>query len=162
VTRVPGAAWRLLAVLVAALLTGLLPAGWPGRPDLVVLVVAAAGVARGPGTGALTGLAAGWLVDLVPPGGSPLGAAALVYLAAGALAGFLRRYATWSPLLPLLAVLAAAGAVQTVRVLAAAAGAGAATPTGALWTLALTLVAALPLLPLLLGVERALDRRGWS
>lgn len=161
-TRVVGGLWRLVAVVAAVLVTLLLPSGWPGRPDLVVLVVVAAGVVRGPGTGALTGLLAGWVVDLVPPGAGPLGAAALVYLVAGALAGWLRRYATWSPLLPLVAVLAAAGVVQAVRVLAAAAGAGAASASGSLWSLGLTLAVALPLLPLLLGVECALDRRGWS
>lgn len=161
-TRVPGPAWRLLAVLTTVLLTALLPADWPGRPDLPLLVVVAAAVSRGPGTGAATGLAAGWVLDLVPPGGTPLGASALVYLAAGAVAGSLRRYTTWSSLVPGVAVLVAALVVQGVRVVAAVAGAGAATPTGAAWSLGLTVVAAVPVLPVLLATERALARRGWT
>lgn len=161
-TRLPGPAWRLLAVLVAALLPSILPADWPARPDVVLLVVVAAGLVGGPVSGALTGLAAGWVVDLVPPGAEPLGASALVYLAAGAIGGGLRRYAAWSPVLPLLAVLAAATAVQGVRVLASAAGAGTGTVPAALWSVGLTLGAALVLLPLLVVVERALLRRGWA
>jgi rod shape-determining protein MreD len=162
VSRLPGPVWRLLAVLVGALLPSLLPTGWPARPDVVLLVVVAAGLVGGPATGALTGLAAGWVVDLVPPGAEPLGASALVYLAAGAIGGGLRRYATWSPVLPLVAVLAAACAVQGVRVLASAAGAGTATVPAALWAVGLTLAVGLVLLPLLVVVERALLRRGWA
>lgn len=74
--------------VVAALVTVTLRArGWPVVPDLVLIPVLAFGLVRGSVPGALLGLAAGWLVDLVPPGGSPLGLTALLYAAAGALAG---------------------------------------------------------------------------
>jgi rod shape-determining protein MreD len=161
VNRTPGLLWRVVALLAAALLPAALPGGMPARPDLVLLVVGAAALMHGPTTGALVGLGGGWLVDLVPPGGDPLGASALTYLAAGALAGWARRFATWSWLLPLLAVVAAAVLVQGVRVVAAAAGVGTAHPTDLLWSVLVTTVVALVLLPALLAVERALMGRGW-
>lgn len=160
--RLPGPLWRLLAILAAALLPSALPGDWPARPDLVLLVVVAAGLMQGPLTGGLVGLAAGWVVDLVPPGTEPLGATALVYLVAGVVAGGMRRYASWSPLTPLIATAAAVSLVQGVRVVAAAAGAGATTVGQALWGIGLTLVAALVLLPVLVLVERALLGRGWA
>lgn len=160
--HVPGPVWRAVALAVAVLLPSALPGGWPARPDLVLLVVVTVGLMRGPATGALTGLAGGWLVDLVPPGSEPLGASALSYLAVGLLAGWLRRFAGWSGLLPLGAVLAAAVLVQGVRGIAAAAGIGVAHPVDLLWSVAMTLVAALVVLPVLLGVERTLLAKGWT
>ena len=92
---------RTGAVLLAALAVAtVLPRfGVPARfrPDLVVLLVAASAVVRGPAQGALLGLAAGWVVDLVPPGGSPLGLTALLYAAAGATAGLFHRGAHREP-----------------------------------------------------------------
>lgn len=160
--RIPGPAWRALALVVAVLLPPALPGGWPARPDLVLLVVVSAALVRGPAAGALTGLAGGWLVDLVPPGSEPLGASALAYLGAGLLGGWARRFAGCSWLLPLAAVLAASVLVQGVRGVAAAAGIGVAHPADLLWSVTLTLVASLLVLPVLLGVERALLVRGWA
>lgn len=60
-------------------------------PDLVLPVVVAGALRTGASRGALLGLAGGWLVDLMPPGSSVLGTAALVYAAAGLLAGAGRR-----------------------------------------------------------------------
>lgn len=78
----------LLLCLIAALVTVTLRArGWSVLPDLVLVPVVAVGLSRGSVQGALVGLVAGWVVDLVPPGGSPLGFTALLYAAAGALAG---------------------------------------------------------------------------
>ncbi len=78
---------RTVFVVVGALsVATVLPRlGVPARllPDLVVIAVAASAVLRGPAPGALLGLAAGWVVDLVPPAGSPLGATALLYAVAG-------------------------------------------------------------------------------
>jgi rod shape-determining protein MreD len=127
--------------------------------DLVLLVVVAGAVMRGAPAGALLGLGAGWVVDLVPPGGDPLGAAALSYAAAGALAGAARRFGTWSPLLPVLATVAGAVVVQGAGLLVAAATADPLLVGRAAWTVALTTAVGLFVVPLLLGVERALVRR---
>ena len=48
-------------------------------PDLVLIGVVATAVLRGPVHGALVGLVAGWVVELVPPVGSPLGLTPLVH-----------------------------------------------------------------------------------
>jgi hypothetical protein len=66
-------------------------------PDLVLPVVVAAGLLSGPAGGATLGLAAGWMLDLMPPGGAVLGASALVYAAVGLFAGTARRegLASW-------------------------------------------------------------------
>ncbi|HEV7195304.1 MAG TPA: rod shape-determining protein MreD, partial [Pedococcus sp.] len=60
-------------------------------PDLVLPVVVAGALLAGPSGGALLGLGAGWLVDLMPPGAPALGTNALLYAAAGLLAGAGRR-----------------------------------------------------------------------
>jgi rod shape-determining protein MreD len=60
-------------------------------PDLALPVVVAAGLLVGPSRGALVGLAAGWLVDLVPPGSPVLGTSALLYAVVGLVAGAGRR-----------------------------------------------------------------------
>jgi rod shape-determining protein MreD len=60
-------------------------------PDLVLPVVVAGALLAGPSSGALLGLGAGWLVDLVPPAAPVLGTNALLYAAAGLLAGAGRR-----------------------------------------------------------------------
>lgn len=155
-------AFRCVALVVAVLAPTLLPAGMPARPDLVLLVVVAAGLVRGPDTGALVGLAGGWLVDLVPPSGEPLGAAALTYLGAGALSGWSRRLVAWSPLVPLLATAAVTLAVQGVRGITAAAGVGVVHPVDLMWTVAMTVLFGVLLVPVLLAVERALEDRRWA
>ena len=154
---------RTSAVLVAALsVATVLPRfGVPTRflPDLVVLVVASSAVVRGPAHGALLGLAAGWVVDLVPPGGSPLGVTALVYATAGAVAGLAHRAASRGLLGALLGLAAATVVVEIGGVCVAILGDGsfdlAAAATRTLTTLAVGLLA----LPLLLGVDRSLTRR---
>jgi rod shape-determining protein MreD len=154
---------RAAAVLVAAVAVATvlprfgLPVGF--RPDLVVLLVAASAVLRGPAHGALIGLAAGWVVDLVPPGGSPLGLTALLYAAAGATAGMAHRTAPRSPLGAFLGLAAATVVVELGAVCVAILSDGAfdlgAAATRTLTTLAVGSVA----LPALLGVDRALTRR---
>jgi hypothetical protein len=66
-------------------------------PDLVLPFVVAGALVGGPVRGALLGLGAGWLVDLVPPGAVLLGTGALTYAACGLLAGAGRRegLASW-------------------------------------------------------------------
>ena len=81
-------ALALLLCLVASFVVVTLRArGWSVVPDLVLLPVVAIALTRGSTVGALIGATAGWVVDLVPPGGQPLGLTALLYAAAGALAG---------------------------------------------------------------------------
>ena len=62
-----------LPLVAAVLVVTLRARGWPVVPDLVLLPVVALALSRGWLAGALLGLAAGWVVDLVPPGGDPLG-----------------------------------------------------------------------------------------
>jgi rod shape-determining protein MreD len=152
---------RALLLLAAVLL----PSAWPvglARPDLLLLVVAAAALLHGPTTGLLVGLAGGWLLDLVPPGAEPLGGSALTYAAAGALLGLGRRAVAASPVLPWLATAVAAAAVLAVRGVAAAAGVGRAAPAELAWSWVMTLLVAVLLLPVLLEVERRLTGRGWA
>ena len=59
-------------------------------PDLVLLVVVGAGLARGATFGMVTGLAAGLLVDLTPPADHVAGRWALALLVVGYLAGTIR------------------------------------------------------------------------
>lgn len=80
-----------LCVVAAVIVAVLQTRGWSIVPDLALLPVLALALSRGPVPGALVGLAAGWIVDLVPPGGQPLGLTALLYALAGSLAGLGRR-----------------------------------------------------------------------
>jgi rod shape-determining protein MreD len=76
----------VVAVLVQVGLLALLPL--PGAtPHLVLVVVAALAIARGPGVGAMTGFAGGLLLDLAPPAAHAAGQWALVLTLAGYLAG---------------------------------------------------------------------------
>lgn len=101
-----GAAVVLTAVLLQGVLS-VLPL--PGAaPDLLIVVVAAFALAEGPASGALTGFAAGLLVDLGAD--HELGRVALAYVLAGYVAGLVHDRPDRSRLLPL-GVVAAAGAV---------------------------------------------------
>jgi rod shape-determining protein MreD len=90
--RLPATALRAVLLLLAALFS---VSTWPrdpaGFPDLVLPIVVAGALLAGPSGGALLGLGAGWLVDLLPPGSPVLGTNALLYAAAGLLAGAGRR-----------------------------------------------------------------------
>src|ERR1700761_8499233 len=87
-------ALAVILVLVALILqlttiNGLrLPGG--GVPDLVLLVVAALGLASGPSAGAVTGFAAGLCLDLAPPGFGVVGTYALAFCLVGWACGRLR------------------------------------------------------------------------
>lgn len=161
ISTLPSILTRTVLLVVAVLAPALLPSGMPAPPDFVVLVIAAAALLHGPVTGALAGLAGGWLIDLVPPGGEPLGASALTYAAVGALVGVARRWTPWSPVVPWIAAVGGAVVVQSVRGLTAAAGVGVVHPRDLLWSVAATGLFALLLLPVLIGVERFLLQRRW-
>ena len=159
--RVLGPLVRGLLLLAAALL----PSAWPAglaRPDLVLLVVAGVALLHPPRVGLLVGLAGGWLVDLVPPGAAPLGASALAYAAVGLGLGAVRRQLVLSPVLPWIATAAAAALVLGARGVGAAAGAGRALPGELAWTLGVTMLVAVLVLPLVMGLERWMTRRGWA
>jgi len=81
------AALIALALAGAVLVIALRARGWSALPDLALLPVLALGLSRGWPAGAALGLAVGWLVDLVPPGGDPLGLTPILYALAGSLAG---------------------------------------------------------------------------
>ena len=150
-------ATRTLLLVAAVLLPRALPpATQVPRADLVLVVVAAVALVRGPTAGLLTGLAGGWLLDLVPPGAAPLGAGALVYATAGALLGLARRFTVVSPLLPWAATVGAAALVLGVRGVSAAAGFGRATAHGLWWAWVASAVLCAVLLPLLVVLERRL------
>lgn len=160
-SRVPGVLLRALLLLAAVLL----PSAWPAglaRPDLVLLVVTAAALLHRPSTGLLVGLAGGWLLDLVPPGAEPLGASALTYAAVGLGLGLARQVTAVSPLLPWLVTGVAAAAVLGVRWVTATAGVGRALVPDLAWSWAMTMLVAVLVLPLLMGLEQRLTDRGWA
>lgn len=160
--RVPVMVWRLMALLAAVLLVPLLPPGLPARPDVVLILVAAVALRGGPVAAALVGLVGGWIIDLVPPGGDPLGGTALVLAAAGLAMGSVRGWQRVSPLAPFALVLLGAAVVQGVRGVTAAAGFGTAPWPELAWSIGMTGAFAVVLLPLFLQVERVLHRAGWA
>ena len=116
------ALWATAAVVAQVLDVGVLdrqPVAGPAV-DLLLLVVVAAALAAGSVAGATAGLLAGLLADLTPPAAGLLGAGALAYGLAGALAGRWHRpgEAVDQPvLLSLAAAAVAAVAVSAVRLL---------------------------------------------
>ncbi|GAA3701144.1 hypothetical protein GCM10022399_17020 [Terrabacter ginsenosidimutans] len=154
---------RTAYVLVAALLVAtLLPRlGLPPRwvPDLVLVGVVATAVLRGPVHGALVGLLAGWVVELVPPVGSPLGLTALVLMVAGLVAGFFRRTSSRSRLRAPVALLAATAVVLAGHMGSAVLADGRVEVVDGLWRLLTTVVVGGLLLPAFLALDRALVRR---
>ena len=67
-------------------------------PNLALLVVVAASIARGPQFGAVVGFAAGLLLDLAPPADHVAGRWALAFVVVAILAGRVRADARRSPL----------------------------------------------------------------
>ena len=154
---------RTAYVLVAALLVStVLPRlGIPPRwvPDLVLVGVVATAVLRGPVHGALVGLLAGWVVELVPPVGSPLGLTPLVMMVAGLVAGSFRRTSSRSRLRAPAALLAAAGVLLVGRLGSAVLAEGSVEVADGLWRLVATVAAGALVLPAFLALDRALVRR---
>lgn len=127
-------------------------------PDLVLPVVVAGALRAGASRGALLGLAGGWLVDLMPPGSAVLGTAALLYAAAGLLAGAGRREGE-TPFGWVASVGAAAAVVVTAGRLVVAALTGAPVQWPVVATqLGLTAVLCAVVVPLLVRCEARLQR----
>lgn len=148
-----------LLVLAAAASVVLAARSQLALPDLVLPVVVAGALRAGASRGALLGLAGGSLVDLVPPGATVLGTAALLYAAAGLLAGAGRREGE-TPFGWVATVGAAAAAVVTAGRLAVAALTGAPVEwpvVGVQLLLTATLCAVL--VPALVRCEHRLARR---
>ena len=106
------------AVVVAAVTVqlGVLPAIAIGDvvPNLVLVVVIALALARGPEYGVLVGFAAGLILDLAPPADHTAGRWALAFVVVGYLAGLARRDARASALAAVL-VVAAGSFIGTSR-----------------------------------------------
>lgn len=154
---------RTLYVVVAALsaATALprlgVPAPWV--PDLVLLAVVATALVRGSVHGALVGLASGWVVDLVPPVGRPMGLMAITLMVCGAVAGAFHTASARSALRPLVALIAAALVAIAGRAASAVVAEGDPDVGAALTGLAATVAAGLVVVPAFLALDRALVRR---
>jgi len=154
---------RAAYVVVAALVTATLlprlgvPAQWV--PDLVLVGVVASAVLRGPVHGAVVGLLAGWVVELVPPVGSPLGLTPLVMMAGGCVAGIFRRSSSQSVLRAPVALLAAGAVVLAARFVSAVLAEGSFEAAEGLGRLGSTVAVGVLALPVVLAVDRALVRR---
>jgi rod shape-determining protein MreD len=156
---VPGLVRACAVVLAALLMVSLTARGLAPVPDLVLPLVVAGALLGGPSRGALLGLAAGWVVDLMPPGSPVLGSAALLYAAAGLLAGAGRREGE-TPMAWLAVVVLAASAVVALGRVALALLATAPVGLGDLglrW--GLSAACAVVAVPLLVRAEHALVRR---
>jgi rod shape-determining protein MreD len=154
---------RGLAVLVAVLLGVTLAARQvPVVPDLVLVLVVAWALSRGPLAGAAVGLAAGWVLDLVPPGSTHLGVQALTYAVAGALAGRARVEGPVTAPRVALVALGAAVVVEAVGVLGALAVSAPVDLAGVAVQCLLTATLAALVVPLVVGAERGLARRRYG
>ena len=151
---------RALTVVAAALVTVVLGARVSGPlPDLVLPVVVAGALLSGPSRGALLGLGAGWAVDLMPPGSPVLGSAALLYAAAGLVAGAGRREGEVRLSWLALVVLAAAAVPALGRVLLALVGSTPVDLSAVGVQCCLSVGLSLVAVPLLIRAEHALVRR---
>ncbi|SDP14646.1 rod shape-determining protein MreD [Pedococcus dokdonensis] len=150
---------RMVLLLLGAVTSVLLAArSQLTVPDLVLPVVVAGALRVGPSRGALLGLAAGWLVDLMPPGSAVLGTAALLYAGAGLLAGGGRREGE-TPFGWVASVGVAATVVVTAGRVAVAVLSGAAVQwSGVAAQLALSALLCAAVVPLLVRCEQRLDR----
>ncbi|NHN55905.1 rod shape-determining protein MreD [Calidifontibacter sp. DB0510] len=151
---------RAVLLVLGVLLTVSVLPRWAPPPDLPLVLVVAVGLRAGSASGALMGCAAGWLLDLVPPGGAPLGLTALMYAGLGACAGLVQRSVRASVLLPAGCVLVSSVAAQAIRALAAVLGDTAYDLGAAAITVALTTALGAVLIPPILRIERSLVHRG--
>lgn len=160
-----GLRWPLRLLLLAIALVGMLALGSRGvlaPPDLVVIVVVACGLAAGPPAGAVLGVLAGWLLDLAPPAGDPLGLSALGYAAAGWVAGTARRRAGHAWWWPAPVVAAAVLVTHLAPVLVALAGARPVAWGALAWQVLATATLGLVLVGLVERAEVSLVRRRWA
>ncbi|SDM31518.1 rod shape-determining protein MreD [Nonomuraea jiangxiensis] len=77
----------LLALLAQVMVVNRVPLPAGGAPDLVLLAVIGAALARGPAEGAVLGFLAGVLVDIMPPTAHLVGQYAFVLALVGYVAG---------------------------------------------------------------------------
>ncbi len=154
---------RGLAVLGAVLLVVTLGARHVTPvPDLVLVLVVAWALLRGPVAGAAVGLAAGWLLDVVPPGSTHLGVQALTYAVAGALAGRARHEGPVAAPRVALVALGASVVVEGVGVLGALAVSAPVDLAAVLVQCLLTATVAALVVPLVVAAERGLVRRRYG
>ena len=148
------AALVAIALAGAVLVVGLRARGWSAVPELALLPVIAFGLSRGWPAGAALGLAAGWLVDLVPPGGDPLGLTPILYALAGALAGRASRVGPVPVRWVAIVVLGSAAVPIVGRLLLGASQGQQLDLATAALTLASTTIAGIVLVPPLLALDR--------
>lgn len=152
----------VLVVLAVVVQVGALPSIAVGDvvPNLVLVVVIALALARGPEFGALVGFAAGLALDLAPPADHVAGRWALAFVVVGYLAGMTRRDARSSALGAVLVV--AAGSFIGTSLFALSGlvlqDAGV-TVTGVLHVLPIALLYDIVLTPLVVPAVLALMRR---
>lgn len=110
--QVIGLVLGLVALVVLQVsLISLLPTPL-ATPDLVLVTVAALGLARGPLVGGLSGAWAGWLLDLAPPAAGPLGGWTVVLAIVGYVVGRIAQAMRPGPVAAMVLVgLGCAGAV---------------------------------------------------
>ena len=154
---------RVLALLAAVLLVVALASRRISPvPDLVLVLVVAWGLLRGPVAGAAAGLAGGWLLDLAPPGAGTLGVTALAYAAAGALAGRARTEGPVAAPRFALVALAAGALVEGVAALQAVAANTPVDLVDAGLCVLLSATVAGVVVPVIAGVERGLVQRRYG
>jgi len=112
VRRLVSTAFVLTALMLQVTIVNRIPLP-DGRPDLVVLVVVALALVRGPEYGAILGFLAGLAADVVPPADHTTGRLALAYAVVGYGAGLLEDAEEHS-VLATVAVVAAASATAVV------------------------------------------------
>lgn len=107
--RLVAAAFILTALLVQVTIVNRLPLP-DGRPDLLVVVVVALALVRGPEYGAIIGFVSGLAADVVPPADHTVGRLALAYAVVGYAAGLLEDAEERSVLATVLVVAAGSAA----------------------------------------------------
>jgi hypothetical protein len=152
-------AYVLVAALVAATVLPRFGVAPQWVPDLVLVGVVATAVLRGPVHGALVGLLAGWVAELMPPAGTPLGLTPLVIMVAGLVSGLFQRPSSRSRLRAPAALLAAAGVVLVGRLASAVLAEGSVDLGDGAWRLTSTVAVGVLLLPVLLAIDQSLVRR---
>lgn len=161
--NVTGLVTRALLLVVGGVLAVTLSArGLAPLPDLVLVVVASAALGGGPRSGLVTGLAGGWLLDLLPPGSAVLGTQALLYAAAGLVVGLARRVGPVSLAWVTAVVALAAAGLEVARGALALAQGVPVDGAAALLRVVVTATAALVVVPLVLRLEQRSERRRFA
>ena len=152
------------AALLAAVLLGVTLAARhvAPAPDLVLVLVVAWALLRGPAAGAAIGLGAGWLLDVVPPGSTHLGVLALTYAGAGWLAGRARVEGPVAAPRVAAVAFAASLVVEGVAVVGALGVGAPVAPGGVVVSCLLTATTAAVVVPVVAAAERGLVRRRYG